>query len=228
MVQAADEGLNAMQARSTQPTGRLRLTVPSGGQHPCYSSGLADFVKRYPGISLSIHHTDALVDLAGSEFDLAIRGSLTGLDDSSYKARHLYSEEVWLTAAPDYLKDRSPPRSIDDLAGWNWIEFAPGLYFERFLPGQDRAGSAVGLRTAITVDSMVVAETLALAGVGLLSVPRGVVEPHVQSCRLFRLLPKLALLPIESYAIWPAKAGPSSPVRLLLDYLIQHAKLHLN
>jgi DNA-binding transcriptional LysR family regulator len=81
MTQAADDGLASIQRRRDQPAGRLRVTVPSGGQHPSFGLRLPEFIRRYPGIILSVNFTDTFADLGGSDFDLAIRGPCKlGLD----------------------------------------------------------------------------------------------------------------------------------------------------
>ena len=222
MTQAADKGMAAMRMRKAQPVGHIRVTVPSGASHPAFGADWPKLLKRFPGLSFSITYTDTFSDLPGSQFDLAIRGGTAGLKDSAYKSRLFRRHETWLTAAPDYMSARSPAQAIEDLATWDWIEFPPGLRLNDFLLEPRPAGQRVEPRTGITLDSMVVAVELALEGIGLLAIPRGVIEEHVRDGRLVRLLPDVPLRPIETYAIWPANVGDASPVRMVLDFLLEN------
>ncbi|WP_439154614.1 LysR family transcriptional regulator [Yoonia sp.] len=222
MTQAADEGMAAMQMRKAQPVGHIRVTLPSSAQHPAFGATWPQLLKRFPGLTFSITYTDAFSDLSGSQFDLAIRGGTSGPKDSAYKSRLFRRYEVWLTASPDYMTARSPAKAIDDLASWDWIEFPPGLRLNEFLVEPRPASQRIEPRIAITLDSMLVAEELALEGIGVLAVPRGVVEDHVREGRLVRLLPDVPLRPIETYVIWPANVGDASPVRRALDFLLEN------
>jgi DNA-binding transcriptional LysR family regulator len=115
------------------------------------------------------------------------------------------------------------PRRIEDLASWDWIEYPPGLRLNDFLLEPLPASLRVEPRTSITLDSIMVAEELVLEGFGVLAIPREVIEPHLRNGRLVRLLPAVPLRPIATHAIWPANAGRDSPVRLLLDFLMEQA-----
>ncbi|HKJ86051.1 MAG TPA: LysR family transcriptional regulator, partial [Spirochaetia bacterium] len=53
-------------------------------------------------------------------------------------------------------------------------------------------------------------------------IPKEVVQDHVRDGRLVRLLPGVPLRPIEAYAIWPANVGDASPVRMVLDFLLEN------
>lgn len=222
MTQAADEGIAAMRTRKEQAVGHIRLTYPSSSQHPAFGLPLSQFMTRFPGITVSITFTDAFVDLSGSQFDLAIRGGTAELKDSAYKSRLVKRYEVWLTASPNYVAARAAAKTVEDLADWDWIEYPPGLRLNAFLEEPRPAGQRIEPRIAVTLDALMMAETLALDGIGVLAVPRVVVEDHVREGRLVRLLPILRLRPIEVFAIWPANFGDNSPARLFLDFMLEH------
>jgi DNA-binding transcriptional LysR family regulator len=162
---------------------------------------------------LSITYTDAFSELSGSQFDLAIRGGTSGLKDSAYKLRLERRYEVWLTASPTYVAARPPVTAIDDSGDWDWIEFPPGLRLNSFLLDPLPASQRIAPHIAITLDSMMTAEQLALEGFGILAVPREVVEDHVREGRLVRVFPNLRLRPIEMFAIWPTNMSEKNPAR---------------
>src|SRR5690606_29407693 len=76
------------QHRQAQPSGRLRVSMPSDFANGVLGPLLADFIARYPAISLDLDLSPRRVDLIGENFDLALRmGDLP--DDASLAARRV-------------------------------------------------------------------------------------------------------------------------------------------
>ncbi len=61
------------QHRQAEPSGRLRVSMPGDFANNVLATLLAEFVARYPAISLEIDLTPRRVDLFGENFDVAIR-----------------------------------------------------------------------------------------------------------------------------------------------------------
>ena len=81
---AAAEAL--AQNLQVEPSGRLRVTMPSDLANVVLAPFLAEFTLAHPAISLEIDLSARFVDLIGENFDLAIRmGDLR--DDASLAAR---------------------------------------------------------------------------------------------------------------------------------------------
>ena len=109
MSVAAEEGLAALERRKRNPAGRLRLTCNTATAHFPYSELWTRFARAYPDIQLDIQFSDTRVPLEGSGFDVAIRGTSTGLDDSSYRARRLGQVRLCMFCSPDYARARPVP-----------------------------------------------------------------------------------------------------------------------
>ena len=220
MTEAAEAGLGAMSRRREQPEGRLRITMPSGSVHPLFQEFHVAMVTQFPKLHLTLHFGDNLVDLEGSEYDLAIRGGFRGLADSPYKARRVYRDEVWMVASAGYVAERGMPQTLDDLAGWDWIESPEGVTPKVVLA--DPPDRLPDMPVRVTMDSVIMGATFCEAGFGIFPTVRGDLIGPVSEGRLVRLLPDLALNPVELYAVWPANVGPDSPVHLVVDYIATH------
>src|SRR5215470_9416679 len=61
------------QHRQLQPSGRLRVTMPSDMAAVVLSPLLADFVLKYPEVTLEVDLSARFVDLIAENFDVAIR-----------------------------------------------------------------------------------------------------------------------------------------------------------
>ena len=220
MTEAAEAGLGAMSRRRDQPEGRLRITLPSGSVHPVYREFHSGLVARFPKLHLTLHFGDSLVGLEGSPYDLAFRSGFRGLADSSYKARKVFTDEVWMVASAGYVAERGMPRTLDDLAGWDWIESPEGVTLRVLV--SDPQAKVPEMPVRASMDSVIMGEVLCAAGLGVFPTIRSYVVEPVREGRLVRLLPDLALKPVELFAVWPANVGPDSPVHQVVDYAVEH------
>ena len=220
MTEAAEAGLGAMSRRREQPEGRLRITMPSGSVHPVYREFHAGLVLRFPKLHLTLHFGDGLVGLEGSQYDLALRSGFRGLADSSYKARKVFSDEVWLVASAGYVSERGMPRTLDDLEGWDWIESPEGVKLQYLL--SEPPDRVPDMPVRATMASVIMGGTLCEAGIRVFPTIRSYLGEPIGEGRLVRLLPDVALNPVELYAVWPANVGPDSPVHHVVDYAVEH------
>lgn len=85
-------------------------------------SRLWELQTAHPQIELEIVAEDAVVDLARREADVAIR--LVRPDEPSLNAERVGVLRFGLFCSESYLKDRTEPKSMEDLAGHRVIDFA--------------------------------------------------------------------------------------------------------
>lgn len=224
MSHAAEEGLAAIQRHTARPSGRLRMTVNTATAHHPYSRIWTGFARAYPDVQLEMNFLDARVPLEGSGFDIAIRGTTAGLDDSSYRARKLGRLRLCLFCSADYARARPKPRHIDDLADWDMIQYIP-------VPWTSLATSDAGEvpdrtpRVAMSCDSFAMARAFVDAGFGIMVETMPLVAEDLRAGRLVELLPERPLKAIDVYAIFPANAPKDGLARLAVDHLLDQGWL---
>lgn len=104
------------------PRGRLRVSVPQSFVNEVFFPALADFMARYPQLSVEVMITDRAVNLIEEGIDCALR-AVEIPPDSGLVARTLSSSR-WLTcASPAYLDAHGAPECIEDLAQHECIRF---------------------------------------------------------------------------------------------------------
>ena len=109
---AAAESL--AQHRQVQPSGRLRVTMPSDMGNLVLAPMLAEFVLKYPAVTLEVDLSSRFVDLIAENFDVAVRmGELR--DDATLAARRIASFTSGLYAAPSYVARRGVPAEPEAL-----------------------------------------------------------------------------------------------------------------
>ena len=102
-----------VQHRQQAPSGRLRVSMPNDFANFGPAQMMAQFMERYPAITLELDLSPRRVDLVGESYDIAIRmGDLP--DDASLNARRVALMKLALYAAPSYLTRRGSPAHPDE------------------------------------------------------------------------------------------------------------------
>ena len=202
-----------------QPTdhtakGRLRVDVPSRFARRLIAPALPDFFARFPAIELELGSSDRMIDLVQEGVDCALR--VGGLANTSLVARHLGSFAMVNCASPAYLDRHGTPGSPDDLSRhwgvhygtgggrpttWDWVDPAQG---------QPRASS---MRSRVAVNNVETYIASALAGMGMIQVPRYDVQDHLAAGELVEVLPQARAAAMPVHLVYPHRRHLSPRVQ---------------
>lgn len=106
---------------SQEPNGRIRLSASPSLRRPHLLPMLADFLARYPKVSIENSFDPQAPDLIRDGIDIAIVRGGTTTSDSNYVTRTLCKLPVVLVASPTYLARNGVPKTIGDLHEHDWI-----------------------------------------------------------------------------------------------------------
>lgn len=207
------------QHRQVQPSGRLRVSMPSDFATGVVSQLLSDFIAAHPAISLELDLTPRRVDLIGENFDLAIRmGDLT--DDSSLAARRLATLSVGLYASPQYLRLRGMPSEPEALMEHDALRLlqrngdaAPWV----LMRGEQRWEGGPPARA--TANSPEMLTRLARSNAGIAAVTDHFAAPYVRTGELLPVLDDWTLPPAPAWAVFPGRRLMPARTRVFLDAL---------
>jgi DNA-binding transcriptional LysR family regulator len=215
-VSAASE---LAQQRQVQPSGRLRVSMPADFANGVLGQVLADFITRYPAISLELDLSPRRVDLIGENFDLALRmGDLP--DDASLAARRIAVFAGGLYASPAYLKRRGEPPEPEALMEHDALRLLARN--GEPVPWQLSRGEArwegipPGRATANSPDLLV---RLARQGVGITPIAHHFAEPYLRSGELEPVLEDWSLQAGVAWAVFPGRRLMPARTRVFLDTL---------
>lgn len=203
------------------PAGKLRISAPTPYAHSRLLERLAAFRVQYPEVQVEVHISNRNIDFAEEGYDLAVRGRLP--HDSTLVARKLEDAALVLVASPAYLKRRGKPKSLEDLAGHDCIQFV--------LPSTGRLVPWTFMRDGEKIelagsDAVVCAEdflginTMALHGGGIAHTYRFSVERELASGELVELLPQYGGCTRPFFLIYPHARHLPLRVRSLVDFLL--------
>jgi DNA-binding transcriptional LysR family regulator len=220
--QVADEveaATSLAQQRQVEPSGRLRVSMPSDFANVVLGALLAEFVQRYPAISLEIDLSPRRVDLIGENFDLALRmGELP--DDATLAARRIAVFSNGLYAAPEYLKRRGKPAEPDALMAHDTLRLLKrdGEPAAWVLTRGDSRWEGVPPGRA-TLNSPEIMLRLARLGAGIASVADHFAEPYVRAGELMPVLDDWSLPAAAAWAVFPGRRLMPARTRVFLDAL---------
>lgn len=168
-IAALATGEEELAAATAEPSGLLRITVPSDLAQSLLPPIIEAYLARYPKVSIEILATNMQLDLLADGIDLALRAS-PALKDSTLQVRKFSTARLRLYATPAYLKARGTPRKPDDLKRHEVLvhsRFPPKLA----LIGKGRQRFEVVPSSRLKVDDMHSVRAFALRGLGIALLP---------------------------------------------------------
>jgi DNA-binding transcriptional LysR family regulator len=209
-------------------SGRLRVDMPVGVARNLVIPRLPQFLQQYPGIELELSSSDRLVDVIREGFDCVVR--VGTLKDSGLIARPLGKLSVINCASPDYLTRFGYPETLDDLASHAVVHYALNLGsrpqgFE-YYDGESTHWVKTG--GILTVNSTETYHASALAGLGIIQVPRVGARDALRAKKLLEILPQYRPSPMPVSLIYPHRRNLSRRVRLFMEWLTELMKAYVD
>ncbi|MCP1726549.1 DNA-binding transcriptional LysR family regulator [Natronospira proteinivora] len=220
MLLQADAAQEAIDSRRSAPCGVVRLSCPVALLDTRISPMLAEFLDRYPQVTLHVDATDRRVDLVEEGFDLALRVRPLPLEDSDLALRRLSESEQCILASPKLLRERGRPRAPTDLS--EYPSLALGVARERYvwhLQGPDGDAVRVPHQPRLVTQSMPALQAAAEAGQGVVQLPRMMVADALAEGRLLSVLGEWAPPREMLHVVFPSRRGQLPAVRTLIDFL---------
>lgn len=227
IVQAVEEADLAVAETRAEPTGTLRVSVPSSVARRHMTPAAAAFQARYPAVSVAMSVSDRLVDLVGEGFDLAVR--IGRLDDSGLIARKIGEARRLVCASPAYLDRAGTPVRPQDIADHACLTFRmrPGHNLWRFIGGDGGDGGSgerpVEVRAGgpFFSDDGEALVAAACAGLGVILVPEWLVGAEIGDGRLVQILADYDTDPATTplHALYPPGPHVAPKIRAFVDFL---------
>lgn len=183
------EAEREVMGKQLEPTGELRISIPTTYGHYRVLPLLSRFRERHPGVQIDIHLSNRNIDFVAEGYDLAIR--VRAQPDSTLIARHLEDARLVVIATPEYLARAGTPTTLEDLEKHDCIQFElpssgrriTWLFTEN---GKEREILAEG--NYCCSDDVLGGVTLAKHSAGLFQTYRFIVERELQEGSLVEVL----------------------------------------
>lgn len=218
IIETLEEADRAASRLQDEPRGTLRISAPKSFGALHLGPPIADFLRRYSGVTVDMSLEDRAADLIAEGVDVAIR--IGSLADSSLIARRFAKTSMIVCAAPGFLAEHGRPTSPSALRLLDRLAFS-GATSAGDWTFTDALGQAyrVDGPVRLLADSMEMLLAAALAGAGVVYGPSFVLGEHLTSGALERLLPDYATESLSIHAVYPSVRLMSTKLRRFLDLL---------
>lgn len=201
------------------PKGLLRVNLQGTLARHFVVPTLPAFLARYPDIELTIGEDDRLVDLVREGIDCVLRAGT--LQDSSMVGRRVAQLQQVTVASPAYLEkygEPVDPSALGSHRAVNYVSSATGKPVPLEFDIEGRITPML-LPGAVSVTGVELYTGSAVAGLGMVQVPRYRVSDELASGRLKIILANFPPPPMPVSVLYPQNRQLSSRVRVFATWL---------
>jgi DNA-binding transcriptional LysR family regulator len=202
------------------PQGRLKISCPVGIGVSLIRPILAEFINKYPKITLDIDLNDHKVDLISEGFDIVIRAAVQ-LENSSLISRRFMNSTNLTLASPAYLKTYGTPNHPDELIDHQIISYRnlknPEVWQYISKKGQ-KIQTQVNSRVLCNNSEMMT--SLCLAGQGIIRMPLFNLSDEVATRKLVPLFEDFMPINIGVYLVYPSRKNMPAKLKCFIDFIV--------
>lgn len=197
-----------------KPKGLVRITAAAEYAERFVAPVIAEFITKFPEVSIDLDATMQVVDIVEEGFDIAIR--MSSLTDSSLIARKVEQRRIMVCASPSYLKEHGRPKTPENLRTHNCLVF-PEMPWRFKYP--DRI-QEVKVRGSWTSSSGRVLVAAARQGIGLVRFSEYYLDELLQKGELEIVLEDYEVDDAATWIIYPNRRHLPTRVRYLVEFLL--------
>ncbi|MGG8242820.1 LysR substrate-binding domain-containing protein [Klebsiella aerogenes] len=217
-------------ALDKQPSGLLRLSVPSTFGRLHVMPFVDEFLRLHPNISLDISFNDEVQDLIEARIDLSIRIGI--LPDSSIHARKLASQTRSAWASPQWIAENRPSATPGvDHQQINIVMFSrlhgAGWYTRKMGSKDEWQRIPIHYRLSVSDSAAMLYACVNHTGIAIL--PNWLSQQAEEQGLIQRVFPEweFSMFPSET-AIWmlyPQNRRVPHKVRAFIDFMVEKIRM---
>lgn len=211
---AEQQAMNA----TVVPRGTLHVAAPPSFGVLHVAPAVADFIKRFPDVDVSLTLSDHWLDLAGEGLDVAFR--LGDLQDSGLIAHSLSHCRTLVCGAPSYFERHGRPQHPNDLLKHNCLSWRSSPLHQdvwTFKSGKETLEVAVSGNLESNVAD--VPRAAAREGLGLILQAAYMVSEELRSGALEPVLTEYETPGIGIHVVYLNRRHLPAKVRTFVDFL---------
>lgn len=218
--QITQEAVNEIKNDNEVLSGHIEMSVPTISGDLLLAESVVEFCELHPNVTINMSLDNRFVDPIKEGFDLVIR---TGdLEDSSLIARHIIDSQWVICCSKRYLERFGSPKELIELRDHNCFIYAyqaNGANVWQFT--QDKELLAVKVSGCFSTNNAVALRKAALAGHGIIHVPKCLVHNDLENGDLISLFAKNVAKKIGVYAIHPYVKKTPKKIIFLVEHIRQ-------
>lgn len=202
------------------PSGLLRVSASLSFCLLHLNPIIAEFTKQYPKVSFDVVASNRYYDIIENGVDIAIRTRRVEAD-SSITIRRLAETRRLLAASPDYLEKRGTPQTPDDLRNHDLLLYTLADHWNELTFRRELEATTIPVTGLINSNDGQILVKAGLDGLGIMAQPTYIIQEHLKSGRLVRVLDDWDLPRLTMNIAFPTRAHLPARTRLFIDYLVK-------
>ncbi len=211
---------SAVRRKTNRIEGTVTVSCSVGMAQFGLNQILPRFLLENPGVKVVQRASNAMSDLVKDGIDVAIRGHMDTLPDSSLIQVRLAAVEWHLFCSPEYQERLS----LED--GPAVLAHEPALVLGRpkeahqwLLSGSSDQSASVACPVRLASDDMTTLKQAAALSLGIVALPSYVCRPDVEAGSLVRILANWTAGCPQISLLMPSRAGQLPAFQVFLDFL---------
>lgn len=172
-----------------KPSGIVRITSTQHAAETLLWPRLSKLMRAYPDITIELVTDEGLTNIVSERFDAGVRvGEFVEKDMIAVRIGPQIRQAI--VGTPDYFRRHSVPRHPEDLTDHSCINLRRVTRGGNFLWEFEKRGREINVRVEgqLAVNSLGLARSAALEGLGLAYLPEDLVEEQIAKKQLVRVL----------------------------------------
>jgi DNA-binding transcriptional LysR family regulator len=203
-----------------KPAGTIRITATEHAIESLLVPKLTKLLRAYPDIKVEMIVDYGLTDIVAERYDVGVRSGEQVAKDM-IAVRIGPDLRMVVVGAPAYFRARPEPKKPQDLVNHNCINLRLPTHDNVYAWEFDKNGRELRVRVEgqLTFNATSQQVNAALAGLGLVYAPEGMVQPYVARGKLRRVLEDWCQ-PYPGYHLfYPSRRQSSAAFSLVVDAL---------
>lgn len=181
---------------------------------------LPKFLEENPKVDIVLQASNQMVDLLEGRIDVAIRGHMDTLPDSSLIQVRLAGVEWHVFCSSEYHEKLGSLEEPDALADHPFLALGRAKESDQWVLEDDNGRSVtISCKVRLASDDMTTLKEAAKHGLGLVALPSYVCKTELEAGSLMRVLPKWTAGRPQISLLMPSRRGILPPVEAFVAYL---------
>ncbi|TQF67999.1 LysR family transcriptional regulator [Pseudoalteromonas luteoviolacea] len=222
LVSDAQQTLQLLTQKDDKPKGVLKISCPVAFSLDYLRPAIAQYLRKYPNVSLEWDISDRAVDVVGDGYDLAIRATAQ-LEESSLICKRIYQCRTLVVASPQYIEQYGRPYHPRELAKHHCVCYSNLKNPERWEFSDSNGKSfTVDVRKRINCSNGKMQASMAIDGLGICRLPEFYLNEALKTGELEVLFEEYLQKSVYVYVVYPSRKHLSPKVRYFIDTLSDH------
>jgi DNA-binding transcriptional LysR family regulator len=213
----------AMDEIHKAPCGIIKMTCPVGLLNFHVGRMMAEFMVKYPKVTVHLEATNRRVDVLAEGVDVALRVRPLPLDDSELALRVLSDRGQAIVASPELIARCGMPICPEELT--RFPSMCRSTAYENhswtLLHEGEQQKIIIHHTPRYCTTDMFALKEAALAGAGIVQLPLLMLGEELAAGKLIKLLPEWEPRREVIHLVFPTRRGLLPSVRALIDFMVE-------